>query len=65
MAYEIIRGRPVIFDCQSGEMYDDPSWLMELTRPNGVESMVAGCSFTRLDDKELDEDFLRRWVVNA
>lgn len=65
VAYEIVRGRPVIFDCQSGEMYDDPSWLMELTRPNGVESMVAGCSFTRLDDKELDEDFLRRWVVNA
>lgn len=65
VAYEIVRGRPVIFDCQSGEMYDDPSWLKELTRPNGVESMVAGCSFTRLDDKELDEDFLRRWVVNA
>lgn len=65
VAYEIVRGRPVIFDCQSGEMYDDPSWLMELTRPNGVESLVAGCSFTRLDDKEFDEDFLRRWVVNA
>ena len=65
VAYEIVRGRPVIFDCQSGEMYDDPSWLMELTRPNGVESVVAGCSFLRLDDKEFDEDFLRRWVVNA
>lgn len=65
VAYEIIQGRPVIFDCQSGKKYDSPVMLENLTRPNGFDNMVAGCSFIRLDDKEFDEDFLRRWVVNA
>lgn len=59
MAYEIINGVPHIFDCQTGEVYNNPSKLL-----NNLPDM-AQAGFTRLDNVDLDTKFLRRWVKNV
>lgn len=60
MAYEIIQGKPVIFDGQTGEKFED---LADLAG-HGLGQIVAA-SFTRLDNVELNKDYLLRWVQNA
>lgn len=64
VAYEIIDNKPVIFDCQSGTAYKTAEELRKLTVQNGID-LLSGASFIRLDDKELDMDFLTRWLKNA
>lgn len=59
LAYEIVKGKPVIFDTQRQMKFktaDD--WSKAFTLE------VAGASFTRLDNKQLNNDWLERWVQN-
>lgn len=56
MAYEIINGKPVIFDAQSGRRYTGAAL-------DKVSTGIGNAAFTRLDDKDLNFDFLQRWVA--
>ena len=58
MAYEIFDGKPLIFDAQTGRAFVNFDDL--------AESMdIGGAGFTRLDNLDLNTDYLRRWVRNA
>lgn len=59
MAFEVIDDFPVIFDCQTGETYKTVSEIENLF------SNVSHAASTRLDNVELNEDFLLRWVEDA
>lgn len=59
MAWEIVKDRPVIFDCQTGKKYENVDAFMELG------SVVSKASLTRLDNIDLNNDFLLRWLQNA
>lgn len=56
MAWEIVKGKAVIFDTQNGETYSEPKHLF------GMDIAAAG--FTRLDNLDLNTDYLMRWVKN-
>ena len=59
MAFEIVKGKPIIFDCQSKVKYssfEDFSQMGEY---------ILNASSTRLDNIDLNEDFLMRWLRNA
>lgn len=58
-AWEIIDGKPVIFDCQTGQKF-----LSYLDFPKPECSSVLSATITRLDDAELDMDFLTKWLKN-
>lgn len=58
MAWEIVRGKPVIFDCQTNTMYDSIKSLV--SKVDNIESPT----FLRLDNAELNMNFLMRWVKN-
>lgn len=58
MAWEIVRGQPVVFDTQSGRVYRTIDELSKITA-------VSSAGFTRLDNVPLNEDFLMRWLKNA
>lgn len=60
VAYEVVRGKPVIFDAQSGKSYRDPD---ELRSDFGEVLEAAG--YTRLDNVNLNNDFLKRWLDDA
>lgn len=60
LAWEIINGKPVVFDNQSGRIYSDSFQF-----GHAVGDMVLRAGFTRLDNLELNEAFLRRWLRNA
>ena len=60
MAYEIFaNGKAVIFDAQTNKRYESAD---EFMRGN---LSVSQAGFTRLDNLDLDTDFLLRWVKNA
>lgn len=59
IAWEIVNNKPVIFDCQSGEMFDSVEKFAKYSK-NAVKATSM-----RLDDLELNEDFLMRWLRNA
>lgn len=59
MAYEIVKGKPVIFDAQSGKVFDAAEKFFK-DMPS-----VANAGFTRLDNLELNSDYLMRWMTNA
>ena len=59
MAWEIVKGKPVIFDCQTGTKYDTPEKFKE------IGEMISQVSTTRLDNVDLNKDFLLRWLQNA
>ena len=59
MAWEIVKGKPVIFDTQTGTKYDNPDKL------NSVGSRIMSAGLTRLDNVDLNEDYLKRWVRNV
>jgi hypothetical protein len=59
MAYEIIKGKPVVFDAQSGKKFEDPDSFYKSM--GGTKS--AG--YTRLDNVELNHDYLMRWMKDA
>lgn len=59
MAWEIIGGKPVIFDTQSGKAYDAAKFSQE------VATNVSKAGYTRLDDIPLNTNFLGKWVRNV
>lgn len=59
MAWEIVNNKPVIFDCQTGSKYDSVSAF------DVLGSQVKRAGYSRLDNIELNEDFLLRWLQNA
>lgn len=59
MAWEIVKNKPVIFDCQTGKKYDTPDLFRDLG------NSVSNASLTRLDNLNLNTDFLLRWLQNA
>ena len=59
VAYEIVNNKPVIFDAQSAKKIKTPNdWMSSFP----IQS--AQVSFTRLDNKPLNEAWLERWVKN-
>ena len=58
MAYEIVNGKPVIFDTQSQKIFKD---IVDL---DVYTSRAKDAGFTRLDNKDLNSDFLQRWLKN-
>lgn len=56
MAWEIIKGKPVILDTQTGDIYKTVSDLTDKL------PMVKESSYSRLDNATLDTDFLLRWM---
>jgi len=65
VAYEIIKGKPVIFDTQSGKKFTSPEQLAKAYKLDGLFANIADAGFTRLDDVPLNENFLMRWLKNA
>jgi hypothetical protein len=59
VAWEIVNGKPVIFDAQSSRVYRDPHSFRKHARA------IHDVGYTRTDNSKLDEAFLRRWVTNA
>lgn len=59
VAWEIIGGKPVIFDAQSGKVFKDSFDLSK-----GLPS-IKEAGFTRLDNVEVNPEFLMRWLKNA
>lgn len=59
MAWEIVQGKPVIFDTQTGKTYKSALDIAQLS------TNLTHSGFTRLDDKALNTNFLMRWVKNA
>lgn len=59
VAYEIIKGRPVVIDAQSGKTYSNPKELDDLVGP------AISLKFNRLDDKNLNEFAMTAWVKDA
>lgn len=59
MAWEIVKGQPVIFDTQSGKTYKTPEDFDKFAK------VVVDAGFTRLDNVELNPDFLLRWLTDA
>ncbi len=59
MVWEIIKGKPVVFDAQTGDIYKTAIDFTAIVN----SSKEAG--FTRLDNIELNNDFLMRWLKDA
>lgn len=59
VAYEIVGGKPHVIDNQSGKVYSTPKQLTKLTEGAGE------VAYTRMDNKEINEDYLRRWAQDA
>lgn len=59
VAYEIIDGKAHIFDCQTGKLFKE--WTdMHIDWPD-----MDSAGFTRLDNVNLDTNFVQRWVKNV
>lgn len=58
VAYEIVKGKPVIFDTQTGKMFSTPEEFSEYGNKIGTSG------YTRLDNVPLNQDFLNKWVTN-
>lgn len=59
VAWEIIDGSPVIFDCQTGQRFLNSVDFAD------YGDLVGEASVTRLDNIDLNNDFLLRWLKNA
>lgn len=59
MAWEIIKGKPVIIDAQSGKIFDTAEKFASMTQG------LSEAGYTRLDNIDLNLDFLERWITNA
>ena len=57
IAYEIIKGKPVLFDTQSGQRFTSPTQMA-----NKYKVKMKNAGFTRLDNKPIDEAWVERWV---
>ena len=63
LSYENVNGKPIMFDTQKGQMYDlsDKSSYLSFTSKWGNPKEVL---VSRLDNVDLDEEFLARWSTN-
>lgn len=59
LAWEIVDNKPVIFDAQSGEMYTNKEEFSDFT------TIVLDAAETRLDNKTIDDEFIKRWVTDV
>jgi hypothetical protein len=59
MSWEKINGQIHIFDNQSGKHYSSVEEF------DGIAQNIATAGFTRLDNKPLNQAFLRRWLKDA
>lgn len=59
MVWEIVKGRPVIFDTQAGHKWESAAEFMK------DAARMGEAGYTRLDNVALNEDFLMRWLKNA
>lgn len=59
VAYEVFNGKAVVFDAQSGKKLDTPEAFTEAL------GNVKSAGFTRLDNVELNEEYLMKWMKNA
>lgn len=58
MAWEVVRGKPVIFDTQTREKYTSPKTF------NKFAEFVHDAAVTRTDNIKLNDQLLREWAVN-
>lgn len=59
MAWEMVKGKPTVFDTQTGKKYESMKDLEEI----GIG--IQRASLTRLDNADLNTDFLLRWLKSA
>lgn len=60
VAWENVKGKPTIFDTQSGKKYDNiKEWNTTFPMP------LREAGITRLDNQELNTKFLARWLQDA
>lgn len=59
MAWEIVNGKPVIFDTQNSTTYHNSHQFTKFA------STMNDAAYTRLDNIELNDHFLKRWVQNT
>lgn len=59
MAWEVIKGKANIIDAQSGELFSPDGFAQKMG------DNVSKAGFTRLDNIDLNTEFLKRWVRNA
>lgn len=57
--WEMIGNKPHIFDAQSGEEYTHAHFATQ------IAPRLQSAATTRLDNKPLNDNFLRRWVTNT
>jgi len=76
MAYEIVNGKAVVFDAQRSIKYEsvddiikDYSKMLKdagIIKPtNAQQEVFSQVGFTRLDNIDLNEDYLLRWIRNV
>jgi hypothetical protein len=59
VAWEIVDNKPIIFDAQSGKMYASVKEFSEFT------PVILEAAQTRLDNKPIDPEFIKRWVKDV
>jgi hypothetical protein len=59
IAYEKVNGKPVIIDAQSGLTFKNAA---EFSANSGYAEAITSAATTRLDNVELNNEFLKRWV---
>lgn len=72
VAWEVIKGKPHIFDAQSGHMITDIKQLKAMylgANPMAAArfgtDVISDAAITRLDNVKLNTNFLLRWLKNA
>lgn len=59
MAWEIVNGKPVIFDTQNSTMFSSPDSFSKLA------GNIKSAGYTRLDNLDMNNEYLKRWLQNA
>lgn len=59
MAWEIVKNKLVIFDTQTHEVYNNSEDIAKIL------TQVKDLHYLRLDDKDFNWDFIKRWVKNV
>lgn len=59
VAWEIVNRKPIIFDTQNGNTYNSATSFAKFT------PVVTAAAHTRLDNKTIDSEFIKRWVTNV
>jgi hypothetical protein len=58
MAFEVVKGKPVIFDTQNATTYRDPASFKKFAET------TYEAAHTRTDNAQFNENFLKRWMIN-